>query len=575
MIRPTISVDGIDLHTRENLRTVGNLAIQWGRRTRLSQPRPAAMTLSVLLDKTDDETLDWLAPGKRFIVTAAAPESEPRRILDAASMHRVAGRPSNTLSLHPAPIEAAGGNPAAWDRIPRLTSSSRLRLRFTAALPPRSVMIVRAYYYADPFLKTRISGGTVYTASKSGAHDTRFSAPIWSAGMWCGLEFGYASLGESINQDSRFISSASESFDSLEKDSISNIHLDAEASSTVATILSGRLTDAVLSFDEKEKCPRLDLTGLDFSAELANVFFGAPPFLPGDVSTRLKNILAHSGTLIDSYADQALHTVPLARKDVDRQSVADLLYDAAQSVGGILWPVSHSSGDYFRVEDPAQRPSLFRLEVHDGMPVITSTPYNGIEFPARLVYRRGIRLAQDTTDLATRVQIVWRRDFEDDNGMPAQAEETETSLDHQRIRDYGVRTLRYSTSIGSQAAARALAERLLTQTAPGGWHLPEANAHTRLDGFTPQILISLLDSSQRIGLPVTLTGVDHWIPGSPSIPVYLDGGRYEYDGKHWTLNLSFTRAATVSKSVTIDQFPLTLTFDAVDLPIDTLAATTI
>ena len=67
--------------------------------------------------------------------------------------------------------------------------------------------------------------------------------------------------------------------------------------------------------------------------------------------------------------------------------------------------------------------------------------------------------------------------------------------------------------------------------------------------------MSTLDASTRIGLPIVITGCANWIPGSPNIPVYLDGGTITREHGHWVHDLTLTRASTASHSTTWKEMP--------------------
>ena len=83
----------------------------------------------------------------------------------------------------------------------------------------------------------------------------------------------------------------------------------------------------------------------------------------------------------------------------------------------------------------------------------------------------------------------------------------------------------------------------------GGWR---ASGFTVDDDDLDQAdeLLTLLDGTSRIGLPVRVTDLPPWSPAGPVLPLYLEGGKYAFDDGRWVLDLNVSSARGQGQSVT-------------------------
>jgi hypothetical protein len=329
-----------------------------------------------------------------------------------------------------------------------------------------------------------------------------------------------------------------------------------------ATAFEGRITTTPVQWDDHLRRPVMTITATDPSAELANLRLGDQPWPAETAATRLARVVALTGLPLRHSIDHDLRDVLMGPRDVDSQPASSLLEEVATTTGGVLWPLTHATtGPYLRIEDTTSRLALYGLVIPDEGPVtIAPAAHGAITVPASVLDRDGTTISRDTTDLATVVAVRWTETGTDEDGKPTSVEHTETTTDPDRLTAYGYRSVSTSTALTTQAAARALAQRILSLTAPGSWTIPEAHWDTDRPGTEPLAVLAAVDSTRRAGLPLMLTGVAPWIPGAPDIPVYLDGGHLQYAGGRWVIDLTLTRAATTARALTWADTPPALTW---------------
>jgi hypothetical protein len=165
------------------------------------------------------------------------------------------------------------------------------------------------------------------------------------------------------------------------------------------------------------------------------------------------------------------------------------------------------------------------------------------------VLRDPVTFEQDVSDITTRAAVSWLEQVLDDKGQPATAEHSVTVIDADLETTYGTRRIGVTTQVTTSAAAMDVANRLMARLTVGGW---------RATGFVVDdvlvndvaVLLSFLDGTSRIGLPVRVTDMPDWSPAGAALSTYLEGGTYHYDDGRWVLDLNVSSARGQGQSVT-------------------------
>jgi hypothetical protein len=314
----------------------------------------------------------------------------------------------------------------------------------------------------------------------------------------------------------------------------------------------------------------VEVTAVDFLGDLGNRYVGSEPWLKEPLSTRLARVLqlARAGSEPPITADVASSVagVQLTWEDVDHKAAAGLLQDMANSVDGVLWAATHLvTGPYVKLEDPGQRPPLYRLALVGGkiviLPIDPETlpaEQRPLEISACDVLRDPVRFVLDVADIGTRAQVSWQEQTVDEHGDPSPTERTVSTINPSRDNQYGTRSISVSTMLTSAAAATSVAERLLARST-GQWRMdgllisdadfqvPNSDAAT--------ILLTLLDGVRRGGLGVNVTDLPSWSPLGTSALAYLEGGEYQFAGGGWQLSLLVSRGTGLGTNAQWDQIP--------------------
>jgi hypothetical protein len=561
------------------------LSITWGRDTRLDQPQATTCTLRLALpaDRAP-EVMDQIAPGRTLTVTSALTVDTPADVavlgdLTQASVlvGTVTAATPTRLTLHadtggylvvdlaPGPLQDEGTNPAAWDELPRIIPGAAYRLALDLDVPAGSSVAIYPMVYSGPWASaaTGPEGPLVQLLdAQPGEITAEFTPEVTQAGMWVGLSI-IIGLGGPWALAAGTWAASTLTWGDLLAAALSDLSLTRrDGLLYTATAFEGRITTTPVQWDDHLRRPVMTITATDPSAELANLRLGDQPWPAETAATRLARVVALTGLPLRHSIDHDLRDITMGPRDVDSQPASSLLDEVATTTGGILWPLTHATtGPYLRIEDTASRLALYGLVIPDEGPVtIAPAAHGAITVPARVLDRDGTTISRDTTDLATVVAVTWTETTTGTDGKTTTTDHTETATDPDRLAAYGYRSVSTSTALTTQAAARALAARLLSLTAPGSWTIPEAHWDTDRPGTDPLAVLASVDSTRRAGLPLMLTGVAPWIPGAPDIPVYLDGGHLQYAGGRWVIDLTLTRAATTARALTWADTPPALTW---------------
>lgn len=544
------------------------LTIRWGRSSRLDQPRPSTASMSIAVPAAEVAAItDLCAPGAPLVITTeATPGAITSQTVVSSSAIQALGE-GMVARLMPAAPPPEGMDPAAWDRLPVATRGAAYRASLTVDwIPPDSTIRIAPVYASGPWPSTWTTGPVAASATTPGPLEATLEIPDEHLGTWVGLAVWANPLGPMWTALSSTWEALGESWQRYGRAETSGHALTRTgAASAAATPFAGRITDAILSWDKTIGMPRLDLTAADASAEHANLRIGADPWPAETAVERIARAIDASRQQIRTVIDPAPGALPLAPKDIDSQSLAQVLRDVAASTGAILWPAAHRTlGQYYRLEDMSRRRALYRLrQAADGRAYLEASS-NGATVLAASTLARDVQISRDTTDLATTVAVTWTQTGIDKDGKPTSTQHTETAADQALIDRVGYRSVSITTDLATASDAQRLAASTLARSAPGGWMIPEALLDTRARALPAQTVLLLLDATTRIGHPLIIDGAAPWVPGSGRIPVYLDGGSYTYRGGRWTLSLQLTRAAVPGAALTWGQIPTSLTWTLLD-----------
>jgi hypothetical protein len=318
------------------------------------------------------------------------------------------------------------------------------------------------------------------------------------------------------------------------------------------------VTDLVAEFDDGIGCPVVHVTAQDFTADLENVDIGDEPWPVESMKDRFLRIVDLSGFELTSIIDDSIAAIPVSYQDVDAQGAAGLLKDLAQSVDAVLWSAVHATtGAYLRVEDPANRAALFTLKMGDaGLVEIVPRGSSAavLDISACDVLRDPVQWEQSVADVSTRVAVSWLEQALDDDGLPTTNEHTETLVDDVLEVDHGKRRISVSTLLTTAGDAAAVATRILARTGVTGWRVSgfeivdDASLEV-VDAAAVSMMMTLLDGTSRIGLPIRLVDLPVWAPTAPTVGVYLEGGDYLFAGGAWSLSLTVSNAIATGESV--------------------------
>lgn len=596
-----------DDYLPEGITADEGLKIVWGRSTTVDQPQPSTCTFRVT-DSTDVSYISAITIGSVVEVFAdanvAGPADQPAfldggfesslngfptggntdlarstvRAASGAASARISGVASGAAfaaSFAPGPLQDEGENPAAWDTLPWTGGGETWTLSLDVWAPLGVTVVVRAVLYAGPYQSAaQTILAPLATVAGTGAfqHVTVTMVPA-TAERWVGVNVqGYggatwddvdpALTWDAVNPAFRW--------DEFATVYVDNVAVLAPAVAPPTTILafSGRVTDLGAAWDDAADAPVIDVTASDFLAELGNRPVGDEPWAVERFESRIDRILAAATVpgevSINADVAATVADIPVSYHDVDRQPAAGLLTDLSQSVDAVLWSSTHIvSGPYLRIEDPAARPSMYRLAFVDG--VITIEPVDFSSAPPEVqplilsacdMLRDPVEFAIDVTDVASRVTVEWLEQTVDDDGTPAPTARRQILNNAARESAYGSRTISVSTLLTTAADATTVAERIMTRT-DANWRavgITVADADfTVPDADAANALLRLLNGVLRGGLPIQVTDMPPWNPIANPLPAYVEGGEYVFSGGGWTLALIVSRASGLGESAQWDQ----------------------
>ena len=566
---------------------LSGLTVTWGRDTTIDQPAPSTCSFTVADSAGGQSFLQLLHTGLPVNVTAtgveypdptlstfldpgfetdpiaaaatnATVDASTRRVhggLRALQVDPVDGTRRWTLTLPPAPFVPAGTSPGAWDTIPQTAPGQTWQVGTWIWAPAGVNVTGRPVVFAGPWSTAGKAGG-ISTSHVGASAWTLVAAPHQAeiAGAWVGLEVSAYPTGPAWADAAGTWADAAGTWQDAPAVDVDDVQVFAPDGGTDRTVLvfAGRITNVDAAWDDTIPGPIVGVTAADFTADLANRDVGDEPWLLEPMADRFTRILGLSGMDVVADIAPSVADIPVSWVDVDHQPTTGLLQAVAASVDGVMWSAVHqTTGAYLKVEDPAGRAALYRLELVGGIVQVVGTGA-GTPLTACDVLRDPIQFTQDVSDIATRAAVSWLEQITDDQGKPGTAEHTEIVIDAPLEVTYGTRRISATTQLTTAADALDVANRLMARLTVGGWR---ASGFVVDDVFIDRVdvLLAMLDGTSRIGLPVRVTDLPPWSPTGPVLPLYLEGGKYAFDDGRWVLDLNVSSARGQGESVTWDE----------------------
>lgn len=557
---------------------LAGLSVQWGRSDALSQPSAATAQARLVLPPNPGRLTDMLTIGRNVSVMADIPtwsEGTATKV-NLAHAYSVDGNwdgthlvstQAATLILPPAqPTKTVG----AWDHLPTAVPGQVWKLAVTLRLPTQPARVsLHPVTWTSPVAVPSIGPAiTSSTVAGTATISTTFSPTTAHRGTWIGMAVRLWPAGPSWAQASGAWAANSTTWRQNGELTVIGATLTPPKAGAplTANVFQGAITDTSLEWDRDLGAPVLTLTAADLRAHLASLLIGDEPWPEHTMSQRVAKILDVAGLPIPVQIDPLPGSRHLAPRDVDAQSVDDLLTEAAQSTGAVLWATSHrTTGPYLRLEDPGARQALSRLHIPPtGDATVQATTRDGLALSAHHLHA-DVTLTRTVADAITSVRLTWQEPGVADNGVdPTLTQRTITITDTKAEQLTGAREVSVSTSLSRQDEALSLATRLARLTTSAGWRLERLTWDTAAPASRASLasLAALLDATRRMGAPVRITDLPDWLPGAPIKTAYVDGGTITWDEKRprWVLDLTLTSATTDGDGLTWTDIPTALTW---------------
>lgn len=317
------------------------------------------------------------------------------------------------------------------------------------------------------------------------------------------------------------------------------------AETSTVLVFAGRVTDMTLALDD-ERRPVVDVTAADAGAELGNRVIGDVPWLTESLATRAGRILAAAGSDLTLYIDPGLRAIPVSYQDVNAQGTLALLQALADSVDAVLWVGTYPGiGTYLRLEDVSGRAPLFRLNVGaDGLVHVVAAGGDRIlTLSACDVLAEPVEFVQSVADVVNTMAVGWLDQTLDEDGRPSPTERTSILSDPALVAELGTRRMSVQTLLTNATDAQRIGSQLLGRLAVTDWRVTGLGLDAGL--LAPADLglaTRVLDGTARNGMPLLLTDLPGWAPGSGSAALYPEGGTYTYTEGEWLLSLTASAA---------------------------------
>jgi hypothetical protein len=482
-------------------------------------------------------------PAGRVAVTNATAGQSSVHVYDGARSLLFTGRSTlpagSFLIIPPAPWAAAA---TGWDAaVPPVTAGDtwtvRLRARAGDVLTPLTVKYRLTtlatpvkpgapYRYVLPEQSAAVPAGAwtvlelarAMTAADAGRWVGMYvsvEAPTWTgtAGTWAAAAGTWGDRWPAVYLDRLEVIAPPQS---LER----------------RAVFRGRITD--LALEAAAAGSAMTVTAADLTADLANDLVSDQPWPESTLGDRGAAIQART------------RTAPL------------VVIDPRPAALMVTWRDVDASGFYLWLEDTWARDALAHLTQNPGTGLITIAGDNpntaaGVVLNSCDVLRDAIRFGQDTGDAITIADVAWNEQTTE-GGLPAAPlERHEVSQDDAGLARYGPRRASITTQLSRQADALGVVSHVLARAHSVQWHATgvtwDFDVSQEWDDGLRAAALTLLDGTSRIGCPLTITDLPAWVPESPALSAYVDGGQYTFAGGRWLLELNITSAAGAGQSI--------------------------
>lgn len=589
-----------------NPTALSGLKVDWGRETTVDQPEAATCVFQVMDRRGGDGflgllttglTVDVMAEGMVFpdptestfadpsfetgqggrVASNAAAVLSARRVASGAQSLQVTPADATrswTVRLAPDAFQPSGTHPDAWDDIVRTDDGQQWAYGASLFVPAGIMVTIRPVLYTGPWQGSYVvpSGAGQVTAVGNGTWQTvRGTFYPAQANTWVGVSItAWPSAGIAWGQvtppsltwlDADSLQGAVP--DSLWWADLGAVYVDdvavlapAAGVEQRALVFHGRITDLKAAYDDNDQIegPVIEVSAVDFTADLENVDIGDEPWPDGQpMSARFARVIALSGMPVAAVIDARPGAMLLCYQDVDSQAATGLLQDLATSTDAVLWSAVHqTTGQYLWVEDTRARLAMSTLAMGtDGLVHIvpTAAAAGALDLSSCWVLRDPVEFIQDVSDVFTRAAVTWNEfvppDPEDVGAQPSTTEHTYTVVDVNLEAVYGRRREQVTTLLRAEADAADVATAILTRTSATDWRVQGVTVDDAfLTGTTAEVamMMTLLDGTRRIGLPVRITDLPPWSPSGDTVTGYVEGGSFVFDEGTWTLDLTISRA---------------------------------
>ena len=577
MIANTVKINGAPLnlsadHFDNEPTALDGLSISWGRTSIVDQPETSTLSMDIALPTAQAAAMvDTITVGSTVEVTAVQTDPIPPLLIIKDATHRTVTGATVTGGPEELRLTVIDSScyvtlrPAAWLTSGRWTNTERVRVAadylFTADLSVTTgyVVSIRPVFHTSAVSTDPVEYGDwqeipYFTGTQSVALTLRPDRR--QIGKWISLEIEFA---------------ANSSWSGVELRLTNPKLTRLTSTSAIADVFTGRITDTHVQYNQRLDRPVLQVIAADVSAPLSNTRIGGDPWPKETATKRVERILTAAGSSQAAEFLGAPSTLQLAAVDIDSQPAWALLQGVADSTGTILW-----IADTLWYEDPSNRASLYRFTVPTTGPAyLEVSAAAAVKLPAGVFDRNSARVQRNPGDVATEATVRWA-DLEARDGEMVRVDREVTVHNHALAAQIGVHQISVSTDLTTAAAAQDLAGDLLALAAPAGFFLTGLTWDTRVPQTDAAQVITALDARARIGLPLIITNVPEWVPGSPALPVYLEGGNYTYQRGRWILDLITSKTSLSAPSIAWADLPAALTWARLsDLTWDQISSATL
>lgn len=577
----TTVLDGCTVGDPLDPTALSGLSVAWGRDTTMGQPEPSSCTFDVMDVPGGESFATRFRVGSTVRVEATGtlyPDPTESTFPDPGFVTGVGGwLPSNASAaitsgaLQVIPLDASvragvqlaplafapnGTEPDAWDTIPTTSpgQSWTFGVRVWAAMG--AAVTVRPLLYRGPWAATvtPVPDAALTFIGDAAWHTVTGTFIPGVAGNWVGVEVATDPTGRRWLDATGTWAAAVGTWLDASAIRVDDVQVLAPAAGTARTVLvfAGRITDAETAWDDAAHTNVTRCSAVDFTADLNNRDIGDAPWLVEPMSTRFNRVLTLAGLPITATIDATVGALRLSWQDIDSQPAFGLLRSFAESTDAVMWPAAHATtGAYFKVEDAGQRSAILRLEMVGGVVKIVTA--GGRNITACAIGRDPVKFVQSVSDVATRVAVTWLLQGTDENGVTT-TEQTVTVVDTAAETTLGTRRVSLSTLLQSSADATAVANRVMARTDAIDWRVQGFEVDDD-DTTDVDLMLTLIDGTARIGLPLNLIDLPAWAPIPEQVPVYVEGGSLTFEDGRWIAAMNVSRGAGLGTSVTWAQVP--------------------